>query len=51
MAVLFCAGLLMLNAAGKKHLGGPKGGRFLEKTEPKAEFSGRERENGFDQFL
>lgn len=25
-------------AADKKHLGGPKGGRFLEKTEPKAEF-------------
>ncbi len=33
-----CAGLLTLNAADKKHLGGPKGGRFLEKTEPKAEF-------------
>lgn len=27
-----------MNAADKKHLGGPKGGRFLEKTEPKAEF-------------
>src|SRR5215510_4237831 len=25
-------------AADKKHLGGPKGGRLLEKTEPKAEF-------------
>jgi hypothetical protein len=23
---------------GKKHLGGPKGGRLLDKTEPKAEF-------------
>ncbi|ODU23832.1 MAG: hypothetical protein ABS95_03085 [Verrucomicrobia bacterium SCN 57-15] len=33
-----CAGLLSLNAADKKHLGGPKGGRLLEKTEPKAEF-------------
>jgi len=27
-----------LSAADKKHLGGPKGGRLLEKTEPKAEF-------------
>ena len=27
-----------LNAADKKHLGGPKGGRLLEKTEPRAEF-------------
>lgn len=35
---LLCAGLLTLNAAEKKHLGGPKGGRLLEKTEPKAEF-------------
>ena len=25
-------------AADKKHLGGPKGGRLLEKTDPKAEF-------------
>src|SRR5688572_4063309 len=33
-----CAGLLTLHAADKKQLGGPKGGRFLEKTEPKAEF-------------
>lgn len=32
------AGLITLNAADKKHLGGPKGGRLLEKTEPKAEF-------------
>ncbi len=29
---------MMLHAADKKHLGGPKGGRLLEKTEPKAEF-------------
>jgi len=27
-----------LTAADKKHLAGPKGGRLLEKTEPKAEF-------------
>ncbi len=33
-----CTGLLTLHAADKKHLGGPKGGRLLEKTEPKAEF-------------
>ena len=31
-------GLATLNAASKKHLAGPKGGRLLEKTEPKAEF-------------
>jgi hypothetical protein len=30
--------VLTLHAADKKHLGGPKGGRFLDKTEPKAEF-------------
>lgn len=35
---VLCAGLLTLNAADKKHLGGPKGGRLLEKTEPRAEF-------------
>jgi len=35
---VLCAALLTLNAADKKHLGGPKGGRLLEKTEPKAEF-------------
>ena len=35
---VLCAGLLTLNAADKKHLGGPKGGRLLEKTEPHAEF-------------
>jgi hypothetical protein len=38
LAVALCAGLLALHAADKKHLGGPKGGRFLEKTEPRAEF-------------
>ena len=35
---LLCAGLLTLNAADNKQAGGPKGGRLLEKTEPKAEF-------------
>ena len=35
---MLCAGLLTLAAADRKHLGGPKGGRFLDKTEPKAEF-------------
>ena len=38
LAGVLCAGLLTLNAADKKHLGGPKGGRLLEKTEPRAEF-------------
>ncbi len=38
LAAVICAGLLTLQAADKKHLGGPKGGRLLEKTEPKAEF-------------
>ena len=38
LAGVLCAGLLSLDAADKKHLGGPKGGRLLEKTEPKAEF-------------
>lgn len=38
LATLICAGLLSLHAAEKKHLGGPKGGRLLERTEPKAEF-------------
>ena len=38
LAGVLCAGLLTLNAADKKHLGGPKAGRLLEKTEPKAEF-------------
>jgi hypothetical protein len=32
------AASLATHAADKKHLGGPKGGRLLEKTEPKAEF-------------
>jgi len=32
------AGLCVGGAADKKLLGGPKGGRLLEKTEPKAEF-------------
>ena len=31
-------GLCVGHAADKKHLGGPKGGRLLEKTEPRAEF-------------
>ena len=38
LAGVLCAGLFTLSAADKKHLGGPKGGRFLEKTEPRAEF-------------
>jgi hypothetical protein len=38
LAGLLCAGILTINAADKKHLGGPKGGRLLEKTEPTAEF-------------
>ena len=38
IAGMLCAGLLTLDAADKKHLAGPKGGRLLEKTEPKAEF-------------
>jgi hypothetical protein len=38
LAGVLCAGLLTLNAADKKELAGPKGGRLLEKTEPKAEF-------------
>lgn len=38
LAGVLCAGIFTLNAADKKHLGGPKGGRLLEKTEPKAEF-------------
>lgn len=33
----FCAGLLTANAA-EKVVGGPKGGRLLEKTDPRAEF-------------
>ena len=38
LAGVLCAGILTVNAADKKLLGGPKGGRLLEKTEPKAEF-------------
>ena len=38
LAGVLCAGLLNLHAADQKVLAGPKGGRLLEKTEPKAEF-------------
>jgi hypothetical protein len=38
LAGVLCAGVVTLHAEDKKHLGGPKGGRLLEKTEPKAEF-------------
>ena len=38
LVVVLCAGLFTLHAADKKNPGGPKGGRLLEKTEPKAEF-------------
>jgi hypothetical protein len=38
LAGVLCAGILTLPAADKKELAGPKGGRLLEKTEPKAEF-------------
>jgi hypothetical protein len=38
IAGVLLAGLCAAGAADKKHLGGPKGGRLLEKTEPKAEF-------------
>ena len=38
LAGVLCTGILTLHAADKQHLGGPKGGRLLEKTEPKAEF-------------
>jgi len=37
-AIALSAGLLASQAADKRHLGGPKGGRLLEKTEPRAEF-------------
>ena len=33
-----CVGLLTASAADRKSIGGPKGGRLLEKTEPRAEF-------------
>jgi hypothetical protein len=35
---IVCIAALTLNGADKKRLGGPKGGRLLEGTEPKAEF-------------
>jgi len=38
LAGVLCLGILTTNAADKKHLGGPKGGRLLEDTLPKAEF-------------
>jgi hypothetical protein len=38
LAGVLCAGLLNLNAVDNKELAGPKGGRLLEKTEPKVEF-------------
>jgi len=38
LAGVLCTGLLTLHAADKKALAGPKGGRLLERTEPKAEF-------------
>jgi hypothetical protein len=38
LAGLLGAGLLTLHAAEKKEPAGPKGGRFLERTEPRAEF-------------
>lgn len=38
LAGVLCTGILTLPAADKKLAGGPKGGRLLEKTEPRAEF-------------
>ena len=38
VVIVLIAGLVASSAADKKHLGGPKGGRLLEKTEPRAEF-------------
>src|SRR5688500_13149591 len=38
VVALLAIGFVSASAADKKHLGGPKGGRLLEKTEPKAEF-------------
>ena len=38
LAGALCAGLLTAVAAEKKVEGGPKGGRILDKTSPKAEF-------------
>jgi hypothetical protein len=36
--VILGMAILTLNAADKKNIGGPKGGRLLENTAPKAEF-------------
>jgi hypothetical protein len=38
LAGVLCAGLVTATAAEKKLEGGPKGGRILDKTSPKAEF-------------
>ena len=38
LAAVLVASMLTASTADKKPLGGPKGGRLLEKTEPKAEF-------------
>lgn len=38
LAGVLCAGLFTVSAADKKDIAGPKGGRLLEKTDPKAEF-------------
>jgi hypothetical protein len=38
LASALCLGLLSASAAEKKMVGGPKGGRLLENTEPRAEF-------------
>src|SRR6266516_2601564 len=37
--VALLIGLCVGHAADKRHLGGPKGGRLLERTDPRAEFS------------
>ena len=38
LVAALCAGIASLCAAENQTVGGPKGGRLLEKTEPKAEF-------------
>ena len=38
VTTVLLAGLCATSGADKKHVGGPKGGRLLEKTEPRAEF-------------
>jgi hypothetical protein len=38
IAAVLCVGMTMVHAAEKNSIAGPKGGRLLEKTEPKAEF-------------